>query len=527
MSEESYELAVVGAGPGGLSAAARAAEQNLSHVLLESADKHANTVQQYQRYKHVMAEPSVLPLRSDVGFSAGRREEILETWRRAIESKGVNVRYRSELKSIVGRQGSFTLHLKGGDRICARNVILALGVQGNPRQLEVPGGDLPCVQYTLESAEAHKGERFIVIGAGDAAIENALALAKNNRVTLINRGTGFPRAKEGNAARIARAISAGQVACIAEARPYRLERVTTADGGRSGPQSYVMHLETADGEKAVPCHRVIARLGAVPTRKLIEEAGARFLSDAPDAAPELSARYESTVPGLYIIGALAGFPLIKQAMNQGYEVVEHLLGRIVKPADHEILARKFRGVRGGSDVDATLRKIHATVRLFRDLKELALRELMLTSQILTPAKGTQLFSRGVYAASVYNVLRGEVHLNVGAGPPMTLRAGQLFGEMSLISGRPHETSAHAGADCILLETPHSAIRKLLRSEQSVREYVDTVYALRALRVFLMPHASPHTIVGLSEGVRLHRVKSGETLFKQGDAVERFYMIRSG
>ena len=37
--------------------------------------------------------------------------------------------------------------------------------------------------------------------------------------------------------------------------------------------------------------------------------------------PELSETYESNVPGLYIVGALGGYPLIKQAMNQGYEVV--------------------------------------------------------------------------------------------------------------------------------------------------------------------------------------------------------------
>src|ERR1700741_3228704 len=111
---ESYELAVVGAGPGGLSAAARAAEQQLSHVLLESAEKHANTVQQYQHHKHVMAEPSVLPLRSDVAFAAGKREEILDAWRRAIETRGINIRYRSEVTAIEGAKGDFTLRLKGG-----------------------------------------------------------------------------------------------------------------------------------------------------------------------------------------------------------------------------------------------------------------------------------------------------------------------------------------------------------------------------------------------------------------------------
>jgi Fe-S-cluster-containing dehydrogenase component/thioredoxin reductase/CRP-like cAMP-binding protein len=523
VSEDVYELAVVGAGPGGLSAAARAAEQKLPHVLLESAEKHANTVQQYQHHKHVMAEPSVLPLRSDVAFTAGRREEILDAWQRAIETRGINVRYRSEVTAIEGAKGNFTLRLKSDAVIRARNVILALGVQGNPRQLNVPGGDLPCIRYTLESAEAHRGERFVVIGAGDAAIENAISLARHNRVTLLNRGTGFPRAKEGNAARILRAIAAGQIQCISEARPRSVERIAN----RSAPAPYVIKVNGAGGEQAIACHHIIARLGAVPTRALLEGAGARFLSEAPDAAPELSARYESTVPGLYAIGSLAGFPLIKQAMNQGYEVVEHLLGRAVRPADHDILANVFKRLRNGGDVDHTIRKIHGTVRAFREVKELALRELMLASTLLTPGKGTQLFTRGVYSSSVFNVLRGEVHLGTGVGTPMTLRAGQMFGEMALISGRPHETSAVAGADCIVLETPHAAMRKLLRSEQSVRAYVDKVYALRALRVFLMPHASPQTTAALSEGVQLHRIKADEALFKEGEPANRFYMVRSG
>jgi len=49
MDRETFDLAIVGAGPGGISAAARASAERLSHVLLEAADKHANTVQQYQR----------------------------------------------------------------------------------------------------------------------------------------------------------------------------------------------------------------------------------------------------------------------------------------------------------------------------------------------------------------------------------------------------------------------------------------------------------------------------------------------
>ena len=50
MSDEQFEIIIIGAGPGGLSAASRAAESGVSHVLLESSAKIANTIQKYQRF---------------------------------------------------------------------------------------------------------------------------------------------------------------------------------------------------------------------------------------------------------------------------------------------------------------------------------------------------------------------------------------------------------------------------------------------------------------------------------------------
>jgi thioredoxin reductase/Fe-S-cluster-containing hydrogenase component 2 len=525
MQDSKVDVVIVGAGPGGLSAAAHAGQQGMSHVLLEAGGAHANTIQQYQHHKHVMAEPSVLPLRSDMEFAAGRREAILESWERGISEAKVNIRYRSEVTGIRGTRGDFEISIKSGETIRGKHVVLALGVQGHPRRVSVPGGDLPCVQYTLESADALRGETIVVIGAGDAAIENAIALSRSNSVTLLNRSTGFPRAKDANAARITRAISAGRLKCLMNAEVKSLQANTAKANAQGAP--YRMVVSTQDGDRTIECHRVIARLGAIPPRQLVEAIGVRFLSAEADALPELSPKYESTVPGLFIIGALAGYPLIKQAMNQGFEVVEHLLGRAVAPADHDILAAKFKILRGGEDVERIVNLVHKGLPLFRDIQMLALRELLLVSTVITPAKGSSIFARGDYASSIFNVLKGEVHLQAGGGAPMTLRGGQLLGEMSLISGRPHETSAVAGADCILLETPHSAIRKLLRTEQSVRGYIDTVYALRALRLLLMPHASPETIHALSKAVTLHRFTPGTEIFKEGDAIERFYLVRSG
>jgi Fe-S-cluster-containing hydrogenase component 2 len=61
----------------------------------------------------------------------------------------------------------------------------------------------------------------------------------------------------------------------------------------------------------------------------------------------------------------------------------------------------------------------------------------------------------------------------------------------------------------------------------VRSYIDSVYALRALRILLLPHAAPATVHALSQTVQLHRIKGGEAVFAQGDAADRFYIVRSG
>ena len=95
-----YQIAIVGAGPAGLSAAARAAERDRrakrstpSYVLLEGFNAHAKTIQRYQKGKHVMAEPGFLDLRSDLEFGAGSREKVLGKWGEGLQ-KGGAVRYR-------------------------------------------------------------------------------------------------------------------------------------------------------------------------------------------------------------------------------------------------------------------------------------------------------------------------------------------------------------------------------------------------------------------------------------------------
>src|SRR3546814_19165004 len=83
---------------------------------------------------------------------------------------------------------------------------------------------------------------------------------------------------------------------------------------------------TPGGEERIACDTIVARLGSVAPRAFVESMGIEFTGPDREAFPKLSPTFETSVPGLYVIGALAGYPLIKHCMNQGYDVVEFING---------------------------------------------------------------------------------------------------------------------------------------------------------------------------------------------------------
>src|SRR5258706_2340926 len=266
-----YDIGIVGSGPAGLSAAAHAAELGIRHVLIEAEGGISNTIYKYQKGKYVMAEPQVLPLRSPLSFAAGKREVVLETWEREVQGQGINIRHGCDVTAIKGEDGAFEVATRVGETFRCRKVILAIGVQGNLRKLGVPGEDLANVQYQLDDPDEYMDETIVVVGAGDAAIENALALAERNRVILINRNAEFARCKEGNLSLVMAAIKDGRVGCRYGTSALKVEAI-------AGQTPLAFSVKAPAGPDVIECHRVIARLGAVPPRKLVESFGVVFPS---------------------------------------------------------------------------------------------------------------------------------------------------------------------------------------------------------------------------------------------------------
>lgn len=589
-----FDIAIIGSGPAGLSAAARAAEYDAraresdpsarpTHVLLEGFSTYAKTIQRYQKGKFVMAEPGFLDLRSPLRFRAGTRETILEKWGRDIDAGRINVRYDADVTKIEGQRGDFRIQLRNGGEVRARHVVLAIGLEGNPQKLGVPNEDCGLVQYQLDDPEAYRNETVIVVGAGDSAIENALGLARQNAVVILNRREEFSRAKEGNLNAILAAINnkAVDLQCF-----YRSSVKSIEAPGADGMGLVV--LATPEGDKPVRCHRVLARLGGVPPRKFVESCGVVFPNARPDALPQLSARYESNVPGLYIVGSLAGYPLIKQAMNQGQDVVDTIRGQPVEPVDQALLALQFTALPYVAEVDEILALYQQRIPMFSRMNALAFRELVIESRVLMSVpdaaaqeeaqakvdaaagaradrqaarqneqlarmqadgeaisdadrapppppqvtrvlrQGDYLFRSGEYSNTFYTIVEGGVTITSEDGSKQfNLGAGQFFGEMSLISGRPRRGSVQIGPETILIETPRRTMLKLMNSNDEVRSGIDWIFIVRALQQHFAPTVPMSELRDIAARVGVHTFAVGDTIYNEADSGDCLHLIRSG
>lgn len=511
-----YKIAIVGSGPAGLSAGGHAAKLGVSHILLEKADHASDTIFKFQKGKLVMSTPDVLPLRADVPFDRGQREHILKNWDDALSSLKVNIRYKSEVTAIKGQKGGFEITLRDKSVITAEHVVLAIGLQGNINKLPVPGAELPHVQYQLDDPDEYEGENIVVVGAGDAAIENAVALTKQNRVIIINRSGEFARAKQGNLDLIHGAIEKGIIEPYYNSAPAKIE-------------PGLMTLKTGDGEAIIKADRIIARLGATAPRKFVESCGIVFPSADPGALPEVSATYESNVPGLYIVGALGGYPLIKQAINQGWEVVEYIEGRRPEPADEPLLRERFKGL-GNVAVADVLATIKANVPIYSELNPLMLRELMIDSTIHTPKPGDVIFKRNEYTNTFYSIVEGEVGIQIDANDPtkmVVLKQGDFFGEMGLISGRRRTATVVAKSNCVLVETPRRTMIKLIKSVASVKRVMDQAAIIRQVQTHMARGVPKEQLVDVVASATIENFAPGQILFNQGDPGDSVHLIRAG
>jgi thioredoxin reductase (NADPH) len=179
----------------------------------------------------------------------------------------------------------------------ARHVIIASGAR--LRKLDVPGEEEFEGQGVSECADCdgpmYKGMETVVVGGGDSAFQEALALAQYaDKVTIIMRGAG-PRAR---AYFRERAAAEPRIVQLTNTRILAIE-------GAPGKGVEAIRVESDDaGEHAVPCAGVFIFIGLEPNTGFVPSEVSR---DA-EGALLTSDRCATALDGVWAIGAVrSGF----------------------------------------------------------------------------------------------------------------------------------------------------------------------------------------------------------------------------
>jgi thioredoxin reductase/ferredoxin len=198
------DLVVVGAGPAGFSATLAAKVDNLKIVTVEQ-EELGGTVAHFPRRKLVMTQPAELPIVGKTKFKEVQKEELIGFWQDVEKKTGIVINYDERVDAIVPAEGKAGYVVTTNRAVYdTRAVLLSIGRRGSPRQLGVPGEDLPKVTYRLIDPEQYRNQHVLVVGGGDSALEAATSIAEEEgaTVTLSYRSGAFSRAKQKNREKI-------------------------------------------------------------------------------------------------------------------------------------------------------------------------------------------------------------------------------------------------------------------------------------------------------------------------------------
>lgn len=172
----SYDIAVIGAGPAGLSAGIYAARAKLSTVIIE------------KMYPGGQAAITHL-IENYPGFSEGiGGSELMDNMKAQAERFGAEI-LNGDVEKLEKKGGIFAITLKG-ETLEAKSVILAMGAE--PRKLGAKGEDEFIgrgVSYCATCDGAFYTDLpIMVIGGGDTAIEEAIYLTRfASSVKIVHR----------------------------------------------------------------------------------------------------------------------------------------------------------------------------------------------------------------------------------------------------------------------------------------------------------------------------------------------------
>jgi putative flavoprotein involved in K+ transport len=193
---EHVDVVVIGGGQSGLAAAHALRGRGLRPVVLEASERASGSWPRYYDSLTLFspARYSSLPGMPFPGGDRDRhphRDEVVAYLTAYADRLDADIRTGRRVSAVHRGEGGFEVESESGERMAARAVVAASGTFGRPHRPALPGLEeftgtvLHAARY--RNPALFTGQRVVVVGAGNSAVQIAAELARTARVTLASR----------------------------------------------------------------------------------------------------------------------------------------------------------------------------------------------------------------------------------------------------------------------------------------------------------------------------------------------------
>lgn len=292
-----YDVLIVGAGPCGLSCGIEAKKNGLKYAILDKGSI-TESIRRYPVNMTFFSSADMIAI-GDVPFTSlnlrPSRIEALNYYRKVTEHFGLDIHIFTEVKDILQEEEIFVLHTSKGE-YRTRKVILAIGYYDIPRNLNIPGENLPHVTHYYDEPYRYTRTHAVVVGGANSAIEVALDLYRNGtHVTVVHLFDWFDKtAKYWIVPDIENRVKKGEVKAH-----FNTEVTEITD-----KEVFIRNIKTGKTDK-IPADFVFLMVGYHPDAQFLRRVGISLNGEMliPEIDPDT---YESNIPGIYMAGSVIG-----------------------------------------------------------------------------------------------------------------------------------------------------------------------------------------------------------------------------
>ncbi len=235
------------------------------------------------------------------------------------------------VESVTSRNGGWRLETSTGTKLDCRAIVIAAGCGAfGPNRPPLPGIEAfegTSVHYMVARREAFRGQRIVIAGGGDSALDWTLSLAElATKIYVVHRRPKFRGAPESVAQMHRLAETGGKVEIVVPFQLHGLE-------GRAGRLEAVVVRSLDGDERRLPADHLLAFFGLSMNLGPIASWGLALERNLIVVDP---ATCQTNVPGIFAIGDINSYPGKLKLILAGFSeaaMAAHAIHPLVYPGE--------------------------------------------------------------------------------------------------------------------------------------------------------------------------------------------------